>query len=76
MASSVRESNPGRTRSLAEFLMEQLSSQPMFMDIDIIPGAWNSRSISRRQHWEGESVADASQTVQGTSPDLEVGESV
>jgi hypothetical protein len=60
MASSVRENN-GRTRGFAEFLLEQLSSQPVLMDIDILPGAWSSRNTSRRQHWEGEPVADAPQ---------------
>jgi hypothetical protein len=38
MASYAREGSVERTRGLAEFLMDQLSSQPMFMDIDIIPG--------------------------------------
>jgi|GEM_PF-3111425 len=57
MASYAREDSVGRTRGLAEFLMDQLSSQPMFMDIDIIPGVWSSRSLSRRQHWEGEPKA-------------------
>ncbi|NOU09438.1 MAG: hypothetical protein HOO98_05390 [Nitrospira sp.] len=38
MASYAREDSVGRTRGLAEFLMDQLSSQPMYMDIDIIPG--------------------------------------
>jgi hypothetical protein len=58
MASSVREHN-GRPRGLAEFLLEQLNSQPMFMDIDILPGAWSSRNTSRRQHWEGEPLPEA-----------------
>lgn len=72
MASYAREDGAGRTRELAEFLLEQLGSQPMFMDIDIIPGVWSSRSRSRRQHWEGESVVDASQASQGKSAKLEV----
>jgi hypothetical protein len=59
MASYAREDSVGRTRGLAEFLMDQLSSQPMFMDIDIIPGGWSSRSLSRRQQWEGEPVVEA-----------------
>jgi hypothetical protein len=50
MASYAREESAGRIRALAEFLMDQLSSQPMFMDIDIIPGVWGARSLSRRQH--------------------------
>jgi|GEM_PF-5009287 len=53
MASSVRATSSGRTGRLAEFLLEQLSSQPVFMDIDILPGAWHSRNMSMRQHWEG-----------------------
>ncbi len=60
MASYAREGSAGWTGGLAEFLMEQLSSQPMFMDIDIIPGAWTSRSMSRRQHWEAEPISEAS----------------
>jgi hypothetical protein len=72
MASYAREDSVGRTRGLGELLLEQLGSQPMFMDIDIIPGVWSSRSRSRRQHWEGESVADASQASQGESANLEV----
>lgn len=59
MASSVRENN-GRTRGLAEFLLKQLSSQPVFMDIDILPGAWYSRNTSWRQHWEAEPLIEAS----------------
>jgi hypothetical protein len=59
MASSVRENN-GRSRGLAEFLLEQLSSQPVFMDIDILPGAWSSRNTSRRQYWEGKPLIEAS----------------
>ncbi len=38
MACYAREGRAGQTGGLAEFLMDQLSSQPMFMDIDIIPG--------------------------------------
>jgi hypothetical protein len=55
--------------------MDQLSSQPMFMDIDIIPGVWTSRSLSRRQHWEGELVTNDPQAIKGTSADLEVTDS-
>jgi len=72
MASYAREGSAGRTRVLAELLLEQLGSQPMFMDIDIIPGVWSSRSLSRRHHWEGEPVVEASQTSKGKSADLEV----
>jgi hypothetical protein len=53
------EDSVERTRGLVEFLMDQLSSQPMFMDIDIIPGGWSSRSLSRRQHWEEEPKASS-----------------
>lgn len=59
MANYAREESVERTRGLAEFLMDQLSSQPMCRDIDIIPGVWSSRSLSRRQHWEGEAVVEA-----------------
>ena len=38
---------------LAESLMEQLSYHQPFMDIDVIPGVWMSRSNSIRQYWEG-----------------------
>jgi len=75
MASYAREESVGRTRGLAEFLMEQLSSQPMFMDIDIIPGVWSSRSLSRRQHWEAEPVTKDPQAIKGKSADLGVTES-
>ena len=75
MASYAREDSVGRTRGLAEFLMDQLSSQPMFMDIDIITGVWSSRSLSRRQHWEAEPVVEDLQAIKGTSADLEVTES-
>ena len=59
MASYAREDSVGRTRGLAGFLMAQLSSQPMCMDIDIIPGVWSSRSLLRRQHWEVGAVDEA-----------------
>ena len=60
MASYAREGSAGQARGLAEFLLEQFSSQPMFMDIDIIPGVWTLRSLSRRQHWEAEAISEAS----------------
>jgi len=72
MASYAREDSAGRTRGLAELLLEQLGSQPMFMDIDIIPGVWMSRGLSRRQHWEAEPVVEASQASKSKSANLEV----
>lgn len=42
------------TTRLTGFVLEQLGSYQMFMDIDVIPGAWVSRSTSMRQHWAGE----------------------
>jgi hypothetical protein len=75
MASYAREDSVGRTGGLAEFLMEQLSSQPMFMDIDIIPGVWTLRSLSRRQHWEEEPVVEDLQAIKGKSVELELSES-
>jgi 1,6-anhydro-N-acetylmuramate kinase len=59
MASYDREGRVGRTGRVTEFLLEQLGSQPVFMDIDIIPGAWSSRNMSRRQHWKAEPVVEA-----------------
>lgn len=73
MASYAQEDSVGRTRGLAEFLMEQLSSQPMFMDIDIIPGVWMSRSMTRRQHWEAEPVVELSQASKNKSVKFEGG---
>jgi hypothetical protein len=52
MSSYVRENSSGQTKGLAEFLLEQLSSQSVFMDIDIIPGVWSLRTSSRHQHSE------------------------
>jgi len=72
MASYAREGSAGRTWGLAELLLEQLGSQPMFMDIDIIPGVWISRRLSRRQHWEAEPLKEASQASKGKSANLEV----
>lgn len=73
MASYAREESAGRIRALAEFLMDQLSSQPMFMDIDIIPGVWTSRSMSGRQHWEAEPVVEVSQASKSKSANFEGG---
>ncbi len=75
MASYAREESAGRTGGLAEFLMEQLSSQPMCMDIDIIPGVWMLRSLARRQHWEAEPVVEDLQAIKGKSAELELRES-
>ncbi len=50
----VRQARMGWTRRLAESLLEQFRSHQLFMDIDVIPGVWVSRSISMRQHWAGE----------------------
>ena len=72
MASSARPNSPGRSRGFTEFLLDQLSRQPVFMDIDIIPGVWMSRSLSRRQHWEAEPVVEASQASKSKSANLEV----
>ncbi len=58
MASYAQEESAGRIRALAEFLMDQLSSQPIFLDINIIPGVRSSKGLSRRQHWEGEAVVE------------------
>jgi hypothetical protein len=41
------------TTRLTEFVLDQLGHQPVFLDIDIIPGVWTSRRTSRCQHWEG-----------------------
>lgn len=50
----VRRVRRGWIRRLAEFLLEQFRSHQLFMDIDVIPGVWMSRSIAIRQHWVGE----------------------
>jgi hypothetical protein len=50
----IRQARRGWTTRLAEVFLEQLSSHHMFMDIDVIPGVWVSRSISMRQHWAGD----------------------
>ena len=42
------------TTRLTGFVLEQLGSRQMFMDIDVIPGVWVSRSTSMRQHWAGD----------------------
>jgi hypothetical protein len=50
----IRQAPMGWTRRLAESLLEQLRNHQLFMDLDVIPGVWVSRSTSRRQHWAGE----------------------
>lgn len=56
----VRQARVGWTRRLAESLLEQFRSHQLFMDVDIIPEAWTSRKIARREHRERESVVEPS----------------
>lgn len=44
------------TRRMTNTFLKQLTSQPMFMDIDVISGVWTSRRTSIRNHWEGGAV--------------------
>lgn len=41
------------TSRVTNAFLQQLTSQPMFMDIDVISGVWTSRRASIRNHWEG-----------------------
>lgn len=50
----VRQACRGWSRRLIESFLEQLRSHQLFMDVDVIPGVWGSRSTSMRQHWVGE----------------------
>lgn len=40
------------TKRFADSLLKQLSSQSVFLGIDILPGVWTSWRASRRQHWK------------------------
>jgi hypothetical protein len=56
----VRQARMGWTTRLVESFLEQLSCHQVFMDVDIIPEAWTSRKIARREHRERESVVEPS----------------
>ena len=62
----VQQACEGWTKRLTEGFLVQLSSQQMFMDIDVIPGVWSSRSISRRQQWEAEPLSENSSVSKDT----------
>lgn len=48
LTNRLRPANAKWTRRLTEFLLEQLGNQGVFLDIDILPGVWNSRRTPRR----------------------------
>lgn len=49
----VQQAGRSWTTRLTGFVLEKLGSHQGFMDIDVIPGVWLSRSTSMRQHWAG-----------------------
>ena len=50
----VRQIHMGWASRLTESFLEQLRSHQLFMDLDVIPGVWVSRSTLMRQYWTGE----------------------
>lgn len=50
----VQQAHMGWPRRLTESFLEQLRSHQLFMDVDVIPGVWVSRSTLMRQYWTGE----------------------